>query len=374
MRSGNKFGAGIGLFAAVLSATSALAEDVDLSRFGPLPPVDSVVPKDNPMTKAKIELGKLLYFDTRLAGDSSKSCASCHDPKTGWTNRNQLSDGYPGTKHWRSVPSVLNSAFTRNHFWDGRAGTLEEQAPGPIQAPIEMNQSPDHLVEKLAQIPVYQKKFKEIFDSEVTFENVAKAIAAFERTVVSRNVPFDEYLRGDKSALDAEQVAGLKLFAGKAGCVQCHHGPLLTDDGFHVTGVPEIEPLQKESDRIATRHFFAKGQGYKHPELGHRIDTDYGRELITKKPEDRGKFKTPTLREVAVTPPYMHNGAFVTLEEVVEFYNQGGGKHPNKDSRLRPLNLTDEEKQALIAFLESLSGDDVIVEAPELPKKADGAF
>lgn len=351
-----------------------MGAEIDLSKFAPLPDVKSVDPAGNPMTPDKIELGRMLYFDPRLAGDSSKSCASCHIPDNGWTQRQQLSDGYPGTKHWRSVPTVLNSAFAKNFFWDGRASSLEEQAAGPIQAPIEMNQNPDHLVEKLSQIPHYEREFKKVFDSSVTFEKIAQAIAAFERTVVSKNVPFDAYLKGDKSALDAQQVRGLKLFIGKANCVACHHGAMLTDDSFHATGVPEIEPLQKESDRIATRHFFTRGTGYKHEKYGHRIPADFGRELITKKAEDHRKFKTPTLREIAVTQPYMHNGAFTTLEEVVAFYNKGGGDVPNKDPLIKPLGLTDGEIEDLVAFLESLTGDEIKVTAPELPKKGDGSF
>lgn len=360
-------------FALALTA-GALAQDIDLSVFGKLPSIETITPRDNPSTKAKIELGRMLYFDTRLSGDSSKSCASCHVPETGWTNRAQLSDGYPGTKHWRSVPTVLNAAYQKAFFWDGRAASLEEQAQGPIQAPIEMNQNPDHLVEKLSMIPDYRKRFKEVFDGPITFDNIAKAIAAFERTVVSRNVPFDKFLAGDKSALDEDQVKGLRLFVGKAGCIACHNGPNLSDGKFHAIGVPEIEPLQKESDRIATRHFFAKGAGYKNDKEGYKIPRDYGREIISKKAEDRGKFLTPSLREIANTPPYMHNGAFTTLEEVVDFLSRGGGDLPNKDPLIRPLNLTDEEKRHLVAFLESLSGDEIIIEAPDLPKKEDGSF
>ncbi len=338
--------------------------------LAPLPSIHTVVPKDNPMSPAKIELGKTLYFDPRLAGDSSISCSKCHDPAKGFSNAAQLSEAYPGTKHWRGVPTILNAAYATSLFWDGRSGSLEDQAKGPVQAPIEMNQNPGHLVEKLSQIPYYVKTFKNVFNSDVTFDNMAKAIAAFERTIVSRNIPFDAYLEGDKSALDGEQIAGLKLFKGKAGCFQCHHGPMLDDTALHATGVPEIEPLNKDSDRIATRHFFAKDAGYKN----YRIDADYGRELITKSAADRFKFKTPSLREILDTAPYMHNGAFLTLEDVIDFYDRGGGDLPNKSPLLKPLHLTDSEKSALIAFLESLSGDPIKIAAPELPKKADGTF
>jgi cytochrome c peroxidase len=306
-----------------------------------------------------------------LAGDSSISCGTCHIPDQGFQKAEQLSPGYPATKHWRSVPTVLNAAYHENFFWDGRAGSLEEQAQGPIQAPIEMNQNPGHLEQKLQQIPYYRDMFKKVFNSDVDFGNLAKAIAAFERTIVSKNAPIDAFLKGDEGALEEDQKRGLALFKGKAGCVQCHSGPLLMDGGFHATGVPETEELQKESDRIATRHFFARDAGYKDWK---NVTRDQGREFITKSKADRNKFKTMSLREVLETAPYMHNGAFVTIEEVVDFYNKGGGTVENKDPLLKPLNLTDQEKGDLIAFLESLSGDPIEIEAPELPKKGDGSF
>lgn len=338
--------------------------------LAPLPPIEQFVPKDNPMTPEKIELGRMLFFDPRLAGDSSLSCSKCHDPEQGFSNGKRLSDAYPGTKHWRHAPTVLNAAYAEMLFWDGRSPNLEDQAKGPIQAPIEMNQNPGHLVEKLSRIPYYRERFRKVFDSEVTFENIARAIATFERTIVSRNVPFDAYLNGDKSALDAEQIRGLELFRGKANCIACHDGAVLSDGKLHATGVEEIEPLSRDSDRIATRHFFAKDAGYKE----YRIDADYGRELISKSVEDRFKFKTPSLREIAETAPYMHNGALITLEDVVDFYDRGGGNLPNKDRLMKPLRLGDEEKAALIAFLESLSGDPIKIAPPELPKKDDGTL
>lgn len=346
---------------AVAQQTPALA---------PLPPIKQLVPQDNPMTPQKIALGKMLFFDPRLSGDSSMSCAKCHDPEQGFSNGQQLSDAYPGTKHWRGVPTVLNAAYAKMLFWDGRSPNLEDQATGPIQAPIEMNQNPDHLVHKLRQIPYYREQFKKVFKSDVTFKNIAKAIATFERTIISRNVPFDAYLQGDKSALTAQEVRGLELFSGKANCIACHNGPVLSDGKLHALGTPEIKPLRMDSDRIATRHFFAQGAGYKN----FRISADYGRELITKSAEDRFKFKTPSLREIDETAPYMHNGAFVTLEEVVSFYNKGAGKIPNKDPLLKPLGLTQQEQTDLVAFLEALSGDLIEVDAPELPKKDDGTF
>ena len=352
---------------AVADAPAAGAKKLE-----PLPPV--VAPKDNPMTEEKIELGKMLYFDPRLAGDSSIACAKCHDPEKGFSNGVQMSDAYPGTKHWRHVPTVLNAAYGSAQFWDGRADTLEAQALGPIQAPIEMNQNLTHLVEKLSNIPEYKQRFKKVFNSDVTTENLAKAIAAFERTIVSKPGRVDKYLTGDKKALTEAEVRGMTLFTGKANCIACHHGPALTDSEFHTTGVPEIDALKSESDRVATRHFFATDQKFPNPRS---VNYDYGRELITKSASDKGKFKVPSLRELKYTAPYMHNGAFETLDEVVEFYSKGGGDLPNKDPLLKPLKLTEAESADLVSFLEALSSDEQPgkgIKKPELPKKADGSL
>lgn len=353
---------------AILSAGSQSGGAKKLEPIGPVP-----VPADNPMTPEKIELGRMLYFDTRLSGDSSIACAKCHDPDKGFSNGLQMSDAYPGTKHWRHVPTVLNAAYLKHQFWDGRAGSLEEQCLGPIEAPIEMNQNFVHLVEKLSGIPWYREQFRKVFQSDVTMENLAKAVSAFERTIVSKPGKVDQYLKGDKSALNDSERRGMELFTGKANCIACHHGPVLSDNDFHTTGVPEIEPLKTESDRIATRHFFATGQKYPNPRS---VDADYGRELITKSQSDRGKFKTPSLRELKWTAPYMHNGAFETLEDVIEFYMKGGGNHPNKDPLLKPFELTDQEFDDLLAFLEALSSPEPIkVQRPaELPKKGDGTL
>jgi len=352
----------------LLSVGRTCAEGI--AELAPLPDLKAFVPKNNPMTPEKVELGKMLYFDPRLSGDSSTSCSKCHDPQQGWSNGKQLSDAYPGTQHWRSVPTVLNAAYAKLLFWDGRSGSLEDQALGPIQAPIEMNQNLALLEQKLQRIPHYRKAFKAVFGTDVTREGIAKAVASFERTVVSRNAPIDAYLKGDASALDEEQKRGLALFKGKAGCINCHHGPLLSDNGMHATGVGEIAPLKKDSLRVATRHFFAKDAGY----ANYEVDADYGHEFISKSKSDRYKFKTPSLREIAETPPYMHNGAFMTLEDVVDFYDRGGGTVPEKDPLLKPLKLSASEKAALVAFLYSLSGDPIEVEAPELPPKDDGTF
>jgi cytochrome c peroxidase len=348
----------------------ALAEDATKG-LAPLPEV--TVPEDNPMTPEKIDLGRMLYFDTRLSGDSSLSCSKCHDPLNGFTEESELSTAYPGTLHWRSTPTVLNAAHAQNLFWDGRAKTLEEQALGPIQAPVEMNQNLAHLEAKLNQIPEYVKRFQEVFGRKPNREDLAKAIATFERTIVSTNVPLDNYLKGDKDALSESQVRGMALFTGKAKCVSCHDGALLSDNDFHVTGVPETESLKKDSMRVAMRQFFARDCGFENYE---ECDEDWGLYFHTKEAADKWAFKTPSLREIELTAPYMHNGAFRTLEDVIEFYDRGGGDIPSKDPLLKPLNLTDREKKDLVDFLRALTGDPVEVEEPDLTvvTKGDGTF
>jgi cytochrome c peroxidase len=362
----------LGILATLILTTATRGDPKGDSgkKLVPLPEVQ--VPADNPLVADKITLGKMLFFDPRLAGDSSISCAKCHDPTKGFSNGLQMSDAYPGTKHWRHVPTVLNAAYAKHQFWDGRASSLEEQALGPIQAPIEMNQNLTHLVEKLDNIPYYREQFKKVFNGPVTAQNLAKAIASFERTIVSRPGRVDKFLSGDKSALNDSEKRGFDLFMGKANCVACHNGPTATDNSFHTTGVPEIDALKTESDRVATRHFFATDQKYPNPRS---VSSDYGQELVSKSTSDRGKFKTPSLRELKWTAPYMHNGAFETLEDVIRFYMKGGGDHANKDSLLKPFQLGDSEMDDLIAFLEAMSSErQMTITPPELPKKADGTL
>lgn len=354
---------------AVAVAVLAIFASVHAQRTPSIAPLPSSPPEpeDNPTTREKIELGKLLYFDPRLSGDGSTSCATCHDPNHGWAKKRVMSPAYPGTAHFRHSPTVLNVAYNTLMFWDGRVRTLEEQAMGPIKSPFEMNMNYDLLEERLKQVPKYREMFKKAFPEDedpITIQNIAKAIAAFERTIVCNDSPFDLYMRGDKDAMDEMQVRGMKLFIGKAGCVQCHNGPNFTDNKFHVTGVPKHR-VEDEALVRATRNFVLRQNGFKNPD---EIDRDLGRFFITKREEDKGAFKTPSLRNVALTPPYMHNGVFKNLREVVEFYDRGGGDVPNKDPLLKSLNLTEEEKGALVAFLEALTCNTVpYVEEPELP-------
>ena len=300
-----------------------------------LPPVPH--PKDNPPTAEKISLGKQLFFDGRLSADNKVSCASCHDPAKGYSNGDQFATGVEGQKGGRNSPTIINSAYAKLQFWDGRAQSLEDQAMGPVQNPIEMKMTAEAVVAKLNAIEGYKKQFQQVFGSDVTSDGLAKAIAAYERTVLSGDAPYDKFKAGDKAALSEAAARGMKLFFGKANCSACHAGASFTDNSFHNIGVP---------------------------------GTDEGRTAINKSAGDKGAFKTPTLREIARTAPYMHDGSLKTLEEVVAHYNKGGTPHPQLDEELFPLKLTDAQVADLVAFLKEglASASYPAHTAPELPK------
>lgn len=335
----------------------------------PLAPLPAVpVPGDQPMTPNKVELGKLLFFDARLSGDGGISCADCHEPKKGWGDGNDLSRGYPGTQHWRNSQSILNTAFLKNWFWTGSAATLEKQAEGAMTGAVAGNLIPLMAVERVKQVPVYVKMFKDAFSAAPTYETILQAIVAFERTIVSRNVPFDNYMKGNKTALTPKAIQGKVLFEGKAGCIQCHNGTLLTDQQLYNIGVPKNPVFEKDPLRqITMRERMRKSGVPEEVVLG--LDRDPGRYIDTKKDEDKGKFKTPPLRELIYTAPYMHNGVFLTLSEVIDFYDKGGSEDPfgTKSQKIKQLGLTAEERSALLSFLESLSGDEILVARPKLP-------
>ncbi len=325
--------------ALVTMATALRADEFRLVVPKGLPPVP--VPKDNPLTAAKIELGRQLYFDGRLSGDDTVSCASCHDPTKGYSNGEQFATGVGGKKGGRNSPTIINAAYNRFQFWDGRAGSLEEQALGPIQNPIEMNMTLEEVVAKLNAIEGYRKQFRKVFGTDVTADGIAKAIASFERTVLSGDAPYDRFQAGDRSALSPAAQRGMKLFFGRAVCSSCHSGPNFTDNGFHNIGIGMDKP-----------------------------NPDLGRYLVTKLEGDKGSFKTPTLREIAKTAPYMHDGSLKTLEEVVEHYNKGGIDNPYLDEEIFPLRLTEQEKKDLVTFMvEGLSSPSYpLVKPPKLPK------
>jgi cytochrome c peroxidase len=292
-----------------------------------LPPL--AWPPDNPYSRAKAELGRYLYFDKRLSADETLSCASCHVPKSGFTDNSAVSTGIKAQKGGRSAPTVINRAFSMAQFWDGRAASLEEQAKGPIANPIEMGMTHGAVVERLARIAGYRPMFATAFGTdEVTIDRMAMAIACFERTVLSGNAPYDRYKSGDKKALSPAQLRGMNVFFEKAQCDRCHEGANFTLNVYANLGIGTDKP-----------------------------DPDVGRFAVTKDPHDWGAFKTPTLREIEHTAPYMHDGSLKTLEDVVEFYNNGGIPNKNLDSNMRKLHLSEQDKQDLVAFLKSLSGE-----------------
>lgn len=301
-----------------------------IKMFKPLS--DIPVPEDNEMTEEKIELGQRLFFDPRLSGDNKQSCMSCHSPGAGYGDGLKTFIGFEGHQGARNSPTIINSGYYDDNFWDGRAGSLEEQALGPIQSEVEMNQNLDELVVELKAVPEYVDEFAKVFNEPISDSNIGKALAAFERTIVINDTDFDKFLAGDADAISNDAQDGMKLFVGKAGCISCHSGELLSDQSYHNLG----------------------------------MSGDDGRFAVTNKEEDKGKFRTPGLRGVTHTGPYMHDGSLETLKDVVDYYNQGGGDHANKSQLVKELKLTDKEVNALVAFLESMGGELPKAETPKI--------
>jgi cytochrome c peroxidase len=328
--------------------------------IGPLPPVP--VPEDNPMTPEKVELGRLLFFDARLSADGSLACVSCHLPDQGWATHTPLSPAYPTNMERRISPTLINVAYHKTLLWDGRAGALEKQALGPIQNPLHMNQNLDLLIEKLNTIPDYVQRFQEVFGTPVSPESLGKALAAFQRTLVTRQAPFDRFVGGEQQAMSESARRGMELFKGKARCILCHHGPNFSDGQFHNLGVPNA-PLLSHPLVQASIRFDAKRMNVQEYQ---QVTEDWGRYLVTKDEKDKGAFRTPTLRNVTQRDPYMHNGAFQSLEEVIDFYDRGGRAVPQKSPLIQPLGLTAQEKRDLLAFLQALTGELPTI-APQTP-------
>jgi cytochrome c peroxidase len=316
-----------------------MVEDLAVPDIGPMPAYVPA-PPTNLTYAQKVELGKQLYFDGRLSKNNAISCAFCHNPGTGFADARQFSIGAFGTAGGRQAPTVYNTAFNPLQFWDGRAGSLEEQAIGPVHNPIEMAETHETVVPKIGKIPGYKKQFRAVFGKDVSLQSIAEAVAAFERTIISANSAFDKYVMGDSNAMDESAVRGLALFKGKARCILCHNGPNFTDNQFHNLGVPQ-EGMLKE---------------------------DLGRYEVTRLERDKGAFKTPTLRSITETAPYMHDGVFKTLEEVIDFLDQGGGPNPHLSQLMKPLGLSTEEKTDLVAFLKALTGAPLKIAMPKLPK------
>jgi len=317
----------------------------------------------NPATPEKIELGRILFFDRRLSGDGTMSCATCHIPEMGFTDGQAIALSYPTTRNWRNTPTLMNALFYRFLFHDGRVTSLEDQALFPVMSAFEMNQNLDFVEEEIRAVPEYVQMFEKVYgDPDVTRERMALALAAYERTLISRNVPLDRFLKGDREALSSEAREGFAIFTGKGNCSKCHYGVGLIDNEFHALGVPESPEFEKDPRVAATRRFVAK---INHYEAFRELTEDPGRYLVTKDRRDWKAFRTPTLREVSRTAPYMHNGFFATLRDVIDFFDAGGGKG---NSVLDPLGLTDDEKSHLEAFLvQGLTGDEISVIYPKIP-------
>jgi cytochrome c peroxidase len=358
----------ITLAASLLAMTFTAAAADKVPKLGPLPPPP--IPKDNPNTPEKVALGKKLFWESRLSGDNSMPCVSCHLPALGWGDGGQISRGYPGTKHWRNSQTVLNSAYYNKLFWEGSVTSLEQQAPAAAGGGVAGNGDDSVMEMRLRFLPEYVAEFNKVFGTEWPRVNDAwRAIAAYQRTLNSdaKKVPFDRYAMGDKKALNASQQKGMALYNGKAGCIQCHNGPLASNQRFYATGVP-VHPNFKDDPIGQVTHrweLYQKGV----PEQYYRTGSDdHGLFYITKNPKDIGKWRVPSLRELKYTAPYMHNGMLATLADVVEFYDQGGGAAQNKTPLLKPLKLTVQEKKDLVAFLEALSMDEPLIhDDPKLP-------
>ncbi len=306
-----------------LAPTSARGEErpLGLDLYRP-------VPEANPLTPAKIQLGRRLFRERRLSHDNSTACVDCHQPRLAFTDGRAKAIGVYGRQGPRGVPTLVNRAWGKSFFWDGRITTLEQQVVQPILAESEMDLTLEEAVARLSAKSRYRRGFRSAFGRDPNVQDLAGALAGYVRTIVAGDSPFDRYVFGDPDALSQQALAGLRLFRGKANCSVCHSGPTLTDEEFHNTGV-----AWRDGEHL-----------------------DDGRATVTGQDEDRGKFKTPTLREVGRTAPYMHDGSLETLEDVVDFYSDGGRDNPNLDRNIRRLDLSDGEKAALAAFLRTLSG------------------
>lgn len=312
-------------------------------------------------SKAMIELGQMLFFDRRLSGDGTMSCAVCHIPDQAFSDGRDISGAYPTNKHWRNTPSLLNTAYLQVFFWDGRSDSLTTQARGPLESPFEMNSNLAFICAKLAEIPEYRDAFQTAFNAQIEPELIMSALAAFEQTLILDDSPYDQYLAGAKQALSDQAQEGMNIFFGHGGCSQCHSGPLLSDQKFYNLGVAETDSLRLDPQHRSTRRYQLASMGLPMQE------SDPGRFLITKIPADAGAFRTPPLRQVAQTGPYMHNGSISTLAEVVAFFSEGGGGDAHKTPLLKRPRFNAREQAALIAFLESLSGGVPQIHRPQLP-------
>lgn len=311
---------------------------------------EMAVPADNPITPAKVDLGKKLFFDTRLSKTGMMSCETCHLPDKGWTDGKVFSTRFDGTVNTRHTPTLYNVGYYKQWYWDGRAATLEGQVTAAWRG--QMGGDPDAMAMVLNGVDGYKTAFQQAFNGPATGANIAQALATYVRTLKSENAPWDKYQAGDKSAVSEDAVKGYEVFsrAFKADCIQCHVGPLFTDATFHNIGVGFDKPM---------------------PDMGRgKILEDAAKAKNTTDPEAeklRGAFKTPTLRSITETAPYFHDGRAAKLEDAVDLMLKGGIKNPNIDPKLQPKMVTPEEKKLLIAFLTSLTPEKAPFERPQIP-------
>ena len=300
-------------------------------------------PADNKPTPAKVELGKKLFFDPRLSGDGNMSCATCHSPLFGWSDGLPTAKGVKSMVLGRASPTVINTAYNSLQMWDGRKATLEDQAMGPMEANVEMNMDTKRLFAWLNDNPGYRQLFSTAFPGQpIDAGTVSKAIASFERTVVSNTSPFDQWVAGKKDAMTPDQVKGFALFIDpkKANCAACHSGPNFTDNGFHNLGLASFGGAEPDMGRFAQKPVASM----------------------------KGAFKTPTVREAGRTAPYFHDGSAASLEQVVAFYAKGGEVTTNLSKSMKPLSLTPEEVSQLVAFMGALSSPAKPFVLPMLPR------
>jgi cytochrome c peroxidase len=323
--------------AASAAASKPVAASIDQLRGEYKRPATIPFPSDNPYTVAKVALGKALYFDTRLSRANVLSCATCHNPAYGWGDGQPKGVGDNMKALGRRSPTIVNAAFGQIFMWDGRAASLEEQALGPIKTDVEMNLPVDKLIERLNSVPGYASMFEAAFPKEgIKPEHVAKAIATFERTVVSARAPFDAWVDGGEKAISDEARRGFALFNTKAACARCHSGWNFTDDSFHDIGLASEDV----------------GRGKFLPSIS----------------KMQRAFKTPGLRDIAQRGPYMHDGSLATLEAVVDHYDNGGIDRPSRSDLIKPLGLTPQEKKDLVAFMQTLTSDLDPIMVPVLPR------
>ncbi|MEZ8044030.1 cytochrome-c peroxidase [Vibrio sp. 10N.237.312.C02] len=344
---------------------------VQLEPLGEVP-----VPADNKQTPEKIELGKILFYDGRLSGDTTSPCAGCHIQSQGWGFPDDLSMGYPGTVHWRNSQTIINAAYYDKFFWAGSAMSLEAQAKDAAKGAVAGNGEDDIMEARLALVPEYVERFKRVFgDDTPKINNAWRAIAAFQRTMIQRDTPIDNYLLGDKTALSESQLKGKALFEGKANCIACHNGALASDQKFYNIGVPPSPWWNDDGLAQITFRFELYSKGVTE-EMYRTTKADPGAYFRAKRKEMLGKFRTPSLRYTKYTAPYMHNGTIPTLEAVIDFYDQGGvaddgrttGYPQTKSALIQPLGLTEQDKKNLLSFIEAFSGEQIFIEEPTIPE------